>query len=103
MRPGERDEVGAAGGEDGVDLIRRGDVADAHGGDPGLVPDLVGKGRLEHAAEDRLRLAHGLPGRDVDEIDTGLGEGLGDEHRIVAGDAAFRPVGGRDADRHGLM
>ena len=72
MRPAERHQVGAAGGEDGVDLVGGRDVADAHGGDPGLVADLVGERRLEHAAVDRLRVAHGLAGRDIDQIDAGL-------------------------------
>ncbi len=38
----------------------------------------------------RLRRV-GLPGRDVDEVDAGLGERLGDLDRVVAGDAALRP------------
>src|SRR5215475_10731036 len=60
MRPAERDEVGTAGGEDRVDLIRRGDVTDTHGGDAGLVANLIGERRLEHATIDRLGIAHGL-------------------------------------------
>src|SRR4030088_2572419 len=48
----------AAGGEDGIDLIGRRDVADAHGGDARLVADLVGERRLEHASVDRLGVAH---------------------------------------------
>src|SRR6185312_15660175 len=42
MRPAQRHQVGAAGGQNGVDLVGRGDVADAHGGYPGFVADLVG-------------------------------------------------------------
>src|SRR5215468_10056997 len=37
MRPAERDKVGAAGGKNGVDLVRGRDVTDAHGGDTSLV------------------------------------------------------------------
>src|SRR6266702_8733552 len=37
MRTAERHQIGAAGGEDGVDLVSRGDVADTHGGDAGFV------------------------------------------------------------------
>src|SRR6202011_701308 len=48
--PAERDKIGAAGGEDGIDLIRCGDVADTHGRDPRFVADLFGERRLEHAA-----------------------------------------------------
>src|SRR5262249_49196033 len=40
MRPAQRHEIGPARGEDGVDLIGSGDVADAHGGDTRLVADL---------------------------------------------------------------
>src|SRR6202046_2528297 len=58
MRASQRHQVGAARGEDGVDLIRCRDVADAHGGDTRLVADLLGERRLEHAAVDRLGIAH---------------------------------------------
>src|ERR1700730_9387194 len=54
MRAAKRHQVGAAGGENGIDLVRRGDVADAHGCDTRLVADLLGKRSLEHAAIDRL-------------------------------------------------
>src|SRR4051812_26708510 len=84
MRPGERDEVGAAGGEDGVDLICGRDVPDAHGRDPGFVADLIGEWRLEHPAVNRLRVPHGLARGDVDQIDAGLAERTRDRHRVVA-------------------
>ena len=54
--------------------------------------------RPKTGRDDRV----GLPGGDVDEVDAGLREGLGDVHRVVAGDAAIGPVGRRDADRHRL-
>src|SRR6516225_3979801 len=66
VRARQRDEIGAAGGDDGVDLVRGRDRADAHGRERGLVADLIGKRRLEHAAEDRLRVGDGLPGGHVD-------------------------------------
>src|SRR5258707_4581234 len=47
MRAAECHEVSPAGGQDGVDLVRRRDVADAHGGHAGLVANLIGKRRLE--------------------------------------------------------
>src|SRR4051812_43783574 len=50
MRAAERHQVGPAGGEDGVDLVGAGDVADAHGGDARFVAHLVRERRLEHAA-----------------------------------------------------
>jgi hypothetical protein len=46
---------------------------------------------------------HGLPGRHVDQVAAGLREGARDLDRIVAGDAAFLPVGRRDAHRHRLL
>src|SRR5260221_6980702 len=50
MRPGEAAEIGAAGGDDAVDMIDLGDVADRRGGDTGLLTDGVGKRRLGHPA-----------------------------------------------------
>src|SRR5215211_3916047 len=49
VRPAQCDEIGAAGGQDGVDLIRCRDVADAHRCNAGLVADLFGERRLEHS------------------------------------------------------
>ena len=77
-------EIGPASGQDRVDLIRRGDVADAHGGHMGLVAHLVGEWRLEHAPVDRPRLSHGLSRRDVDEVHPMFGEGAGDCDGIPA-------------------
>src|SRR5215468_11536228 len=70
VRARQRDEIGAAGGDDGVDLVGGGDRADALRGKRGVVADLIGKRRLEHATEDRLRVGDGLSGRHVDEIAT---------------------------------
>ena len=103
MRTAESDKIGAAGGQDGIDLIRGRDVADTHCRDPRLVAHLIGKRRLEHPAVDRLRVADGLPGRDVDKIDAGLGKGPRDRDRIVAGDAALGPVRRGNAHRHRLV
>src|SRR5215469_7599517 len=83
VRARQRDEIGAAGGDDGVDLVRRRDRADAHGRERGLVADLIGKRRLEHATEDRLRVGDGLAGRHVDEIATSVRERARDLDRIV--------------------
>src|SRR5712691_8076831 len=60
VRARERDEIGAAGGDDGVDLVGGRDGADAHGGEAGVVPDLVGERGLEHAAEHGLGIGDGL-------------------------------------------
>src|SRR5258707_15435712 len=46
MWAAERHQIGPARGEDGIDLISRGDVADAHGRDARFVADLVGERRL---------------------------------------------------------
>ena len=72
--------------------------------DPALVADLVGEGRLEHAAVDRLAIGPGLAGRDVDQVGAGLGEGAADLDRLVGRDAELaHPVVGRDAHRHRLV
>ncbi len=103
MRACERHQVRAAGRDDRVDLVGGGDGPHAHGGEPGLVADLVGERSLEHAAEHRLRVGCGLPGRDVDEVAAGLGEQACDLDRFVAGHPAVRPIGRRDANRHRLL
>src|SRR5262245_3884472 len=56
MRSRQRDQVGAAGRQDGVDLIGRGDRADAHGREPRLVADLIREWSLIHSAVYRLRI-----------------------------------------------
>ena len=101
MRPGERHQIGAPRGEDRIGLVGIGDVADRHRRQLGLVADLVGEWRLEHAAVDRLRIGPGLAGGDVDQIRPGFGKRARNldcfvgRHAVVAS-----PVGGRDAHRH---
>jgi hypothetical protein len=65
-----------------------GDIADAHCGDLGLVPDLVGEGRLEHAPIDGPRFPDRLPGRDVDEVDARLAKEPRDRDRVVGREPA---------------
>src|SRR6185437_14478222 len=52
MRPGEADQIGAAGHQDRVDVVGLKNVADRHGGHAGFVADAVGERRLKHAAVD---------------------------------------------------
>src|SRR5216683_6013703 len=96
MRATKRHQIRAAGGQDGIDLVGGRDVTDAHSGDTGLVANLIGEWRLEHAAIDRLRVAHGLAGGDVDQIDPGFGKSPRDQNAVIAGDAALGPISGRD-------
>src|SRR5262249_35971971 len=103
VRARQRHEIGAAGGDDRVDLVGGRDRADAHGRERGLVADLIGKWRLEHAAEDRLRVRDGLSGGHVDEIAPGLRKRARDLHGIVAGEPAVPPVRRRNANRHRLL
>ena len=91
VRPGEADEVGAAGHQDRVDVVGLVDVADRHGGDADLVADAVGERRLEHAAVDRARLDGGLAGRHVDDVDALGLQDAGDGDRLHRRDAAIRP------------
>ncbi len=46
-----------------------------------------------HAAINRLGVAHGLAGGDIDQIDAGLRKGPRDADGVIAGDTAFGPVG----------
>ena len=103
MRARQRHKIGAAGRQNGVDLVRRRDRAHAHGREPRLVPDLVGKRRLIHAAEDGLCLGDRLAGGDIDEVAAGLGERACDHDRIIAREPAVRPVRRRNAYRHRLL
>jgi hypothetical protein len=57
VRAGHGAQVGAAGGDDAVDVVGLADGAHRDGGDAGLLADAVGKRRLVHAAVDRLLLA----------------------------------------------
>ena len=70
----QANESGAPRHQYRIDVIGLVDVADCQGRNPRLVADAVGEWRLEHAAIDRLCQRRGLPRRDVDEIDAGLGE-----------------------------
>ena len=103
MRPGQRTQIGAARRDDRIHMVGLRDVADGHRGDADLIADAVGKRRLEHPAVDRLGLDRGLPGGYVDQIHARLLERVRDHHRIVHGDAAIHPVGGRDSHRHRLV
>ena len=77
------------------------DIAHRHGRDAGLVADLVGKGRLEHAAIDRAARGPGLASGDVDQVGACRVERARDLHRLVRGDTLIaHPVGRRDAHRH---
>ena len=99
MRPGDGAQVGAAGGDDAVDVVGLGDRAHRDGRDAGLVADAVGERRLVHAAVDRLLpLAH-LARRAVDQVGAGGLEGARDLDRVVRRDAALDPVVRRDAHR----
>jgi hypothetical protein len=83
MRPGHGAQVGAAGGDDRVDVVGLGDRAHRHRRDAGLVPDAVGERRLVHPAVDRLLpLAH-LARRAVDQVDAGGLEVARDLDRVV--------------------
>ena len=55
MRAGEGHEIRASGRDDRVDLIGGRDRADAHGGDAGIIADLVAANRVL-LEEVRMRL-----------------------------------------------
>jgi len=72
MRPPKGYQISAAGSQNGVDLVGRSDVADAHGGDAGFIANLIGEWRLKHASIYRTRVAHRLTGGNIDKVDAGF-------------------------------
>ncbi len=74
VRPREAAEVGATRHQNRVHVVGLVDVADRHRRNAGLVANPIGERRLEHAAVDRPRAHRGLPGGDVDDVDTGVAE-----------------------------
>src|SRR5690606_8501351 len=96
-------EVRASGGEDGVNIRKRGDVAYRHGRDPGLVADPVSERGLELPAVARALVRDGLAGGDVDDVAAVLLEELCDGDGLVGLHPARRPVDGGDAHGHGLV
>ncbi len=103
MRTRHRAEIGAAGGNDRIGVVGLGDRADRDGRHLDLVADLVGEGRLEQAAIDRLFFLHHLAGRAVDQVGAGFLEHAGEDRRILRRVAAFVPVVRRQAHRHRLF
>src|SRR6185436_2712358 len=103
MRPPKGYQISAAGSQNGVDLVGRSDVADAHGGDAGFIANLIGEWRLKHAAIYRTRVAHRLTGGNIDKVDAGFSKGASDLDRVIAVDPSVRPVGSGYAYRHRLM
>ena len=87
MRPGEADEVGAAGHQNRVHVVGLVDVADRHRRHAGLVADAIGERGLEHAAIDRLSPDRGLAGGHVADIDPGLLQHAADLDRVARFDA----------------
>ena len=62
MRTRKRAQVGAARGDDAVDVGVGGDGADRHRRNSRLVTDAIAEGRLIQAAVDRSRVGDGLAG-----------------------------------------
>src|SRR5215469_5872877 len=99
MRARQRAEIGAARGDDGVDVVGLVNVADRHGGDTYLVAHPVGEGCLPHATVHGLLPGDGLAGGDVDEIGARFMEGAHDHEEVCIVEPALRPIGRRYADR----
>src|ERR1700679_422073 len=101
---GEEDEVGFAGGDDGVGLGGIGDHADGGGGDVGIAADASGEGDLIAGADGDLYIGNKAAGRDVDEVDAAFAEEVGEPDGLVDVPAAIlRPIGGGDADEDGQV
>ena len=103
VRPGDGAQVGAAGGDDAVDLVCLGDRAHGDGTDAHFVADAVGKRGLVHAAVDRFGCTRGLTGGHVDHVAAGGFEQFGDGDTVIRRVAALRPVVRREAHAHGQM
>ena len=58
------------------------DIADRHGGDPGLVADAVRERGLKHSAVDRARPDRGLTRRHVHDVDARRLQHPGDLDRV---------------------
>jgi len=85
VRPGERDEVGAAGGEDRVCVVRLVDIADRHGRELAFIADAIAERSLEHSAVDWLLVGPGLSGGNVDQVSTFAREGLARDYLFIDG------------------
>jgi hypothetical protein len=100
--PGHAHQVGLAGGDDGLGLLRFGDQAHGDGRQPGLCADALGKGQLVAGAEGDLLQGREAPRGHVDEVAAPRLERLGQYHALLQIPAALHPVGGRDAHAHRL-
>ena len=100
MRPPDGHQIGAPRHQDAIGLIRVGDVAHRHRGQPRLVADAVGKRRLEHPPIDGPGQRRRLARRHVDDIRPRRVKRLRDGHRFIGRHAVISPVRGRDAHRH---
>lgn len=108
---GQEDEVGFAGGDDGVGLLRLGDHADGGSGDGGFGANAFGERGLEGGADGDFGVGDQSSGRDVDEVDAMGAEVTGEGNRFVDGPAGLRPrrrgrvdpVSGGDADEEGQV
>ncbi|SPC13098.1 conserved hypothetical protein [Cupriavidus oxalaticus] len=103
VRTRDRAKIGAAGGDDRVDMIGLEDRADGNGGNARLVADAIGERGLVHAAIHRRLVRADLSRRAIDHVGAGGLEGAGDLDGVVGRDAAFDPVVRRDAHRHRLV
>src|SRR5262245_11330773 len=99
----QRAHVGAAGGDDGVDVAVADDAADGHCRDAELVADLIAEGRLEGAAVDRALRARHAAARHRQNVIAGVTEHAGDLDRVRDGGAALEPIDRGDARRDRLV
>ena len=84
---GEEDEVGLAGGDDGVSLGRISDEADGGGGDVGFAADAGGEGDLEAWADGDFGVGDLAAGGDIDQINAMVAEEMGELDGVVDGPA----------------
>src|SRR6266478_3556335 len=68
MRPGNRTEIGATRGDDGVDVIAFENIPDGNRGNPDFISNAVGERHLEHASVHRLFVFADLTRRTIDNV-----------------------------------
>ena len=88
---GEEDEVGLAGGDDGVSLGRISDEADGGGGDVGFAADAGGEGDLEGGTDGDFGVGDHAARRDINEINAMVAEEMGELDGVVDGPTAALP------------
>src|SRR2546421_8025072 len=91
-------EVGAASGQDGVDVVRGRNVAASERWNPSLIPDSITRRNAEQAAVIGPTFPDGLAHHGMDQIGAVRLQKPRDLDRFVQLDAAEDPIARRDSE-----